>query len=318
MHRNRFLFAWAFVFATSASLASNDNLNTDRTANSGSDSAPTASTEDQPPIPVDVITVTAQRREQNIQAVPIAADSFNQDDLLESAADELQDLIDLIPSAQYFDTRGAGQPVWVIRGVGLVDFNANNSPVTAIYYDDYYLSSNVMSGIGLFDIGNVEVLRGPQSGLYGRNTTGGAVRVNSARPEFGPQTGYFVGSYGWFDAYRVEGAFGSQVNDQLAFRLSAKYAGGGGYQDSLATPEDDNHGDRDFLGVRAQVLFAPSAGSEFKLKIEAGEDNSETLLARTTGSANVETGGLCQPVLEGRLDESQCFSFANANNLLAL
>jgi len=119
---------------------------------------------------LEEIIVVAQRRSENIQDVPIAINAFSGNDLKDTGITDLKNVADLVASAQIFDTRGAGQPAWVIRGVGLVDFNSNNTPVTAVYYDDYYLTSNVMSAIGLFDVGSVEVLKGPQSGLYGRNT----------------------------------------------------------------------------------------------------------------------------------------------------
>jgi len=264
----------------------------------------------------DEIVVVAQRRAENVQDVPIAINAFNGDELQKTGTTDLQQVIDLVPSAQLFDTRGAGQPVWVIRGVGLVDFNSNQSPVTAVYYDDVYLTSNVMTGIGLFDVAGVEVLKGPQSGLYGRNTTGGAVRLTSNKPTLGDQDGYIQGSYGSFNAYGIEGAAGFALGDQLAVRVAGKTQQGGGFQDSLATPGDDNFGDRDFWGLRGQVLFAPTETAEFNLKVEVGEDNSETLIARNTGSINPNTAGLCAPVLAGNLDETQCFNAANANNIL--
>lgn len=267
---------------------------------------------------LEEIIVVAQRRSENIQDVPIAINAFSGNDLKDTGITDLKNVADLVASAQIFDTRGAGQPAWVIRGVGLVDFNSNNTPVTAVYYDDYYLTSNVMSAIGLFDVGSVEVLKGPQSGLYGRNTTGGAVRLASNKPLFDEQSGYLQASYGSFDANSVEGAGGFALSEKVAVRVAAKTIQGGGFQDSLATPSDDNHGDRDFWGVRGQILFAPSESTEFNLKVEAGEDNSETLLARNTGSVNIATGGLCAPVLAGMLDDTQCLSFANANNVLAL
>lgn len=267
---------------------------------------------------LDVIVVEAQRRSENIQDVPIAINAFGQEQLQEEGLNDLQQVVDLVPSAQLFDTRGAGQPVWVIRGVGLVDFNSNQSPVTAVYYDDFYLTSNVMTGLGLFDTASVEVLKGPQSGLYGRNTTGGAVRLSSVKPSLDDQSGYFQASYGSFDQYSFEGAAGVALSDQLAVRLAAKTVQGGGFQDSLATPGDDNHGDRDFWGLRGQILFAPTSNAEFNFKVDVGQDNSETLLHRNTGSVDIATGGLCAPVLAGQLDETQCLNFANANNVLAL
>jgi iron complex outermembrane receptor protein len=79
----------------------------------------------------------------------------------------------------------SGQPTWIIRGVGLTDFSPNNTPTAAVYQDDVYLTSTAMSQLSMFDIQRVEVLKGPQGGMYGRNASGGAVKVMSVRPELG-------------------------------------------------------------------------------------------------------------------------------------
>ena len=118
------------------------------------------------------------------------------------------------------------------------------------------MTSNALGGIGLFDVNRVEVLKGPQGGLYGRNATGGAVRILSAQPDLGETSGYVRGTYGEWDRWTLEGAIGGTIiADKLAYRLAAHTDQGGGWQDSLATPGDDEHGDRDFQAVRGQLLF---------------------------------------------------------------
>ncbi len=129
---------------------------------------------------LEEIVVTAQKREQSLQDVSIAISAFDSSQLTELGLTNLEQLPYVIPSVQLSDARGAGQPTWVIRGAGLADFNANNTPVAAIFYDEVYMTSNALGGIGLFDVERVEVLKGPQGGLYGRNATGGAVRILSA------------------------------------------------------------------------------------------------------------------------------------------
>ncbi len=87
-------------------------------------------------------------------------------------------------------------PTWVIRGVGLQDFNANNSTTVAVYIDEVYQVSSVMGAAGLFDAERVEVLKGPQGGFYGRNTSGGAINLRSKRPTLGERDGYASATYG--------------------------------------------------------------------------------------------------------------------------
>ena len=132
---------------------------------------------------LEEIIVTAQKREQSLQDVSIAISAFDSTQLAELGLTSLEQLPLIIPNVELSDARGAGQPTWVIRGAGLEDFNTNNTPVSAIFYDEVYMTSNALGGIGLFDVDRVEVLKGPQGGLYGRNATGGAIRILSAKPD---------------------------------------------------------------------------------------------------------------------------------------
>ena len=206
---------------------------------------------------IEEVVVSAQKREQSMQDVSIAVSAFSEEELNSLAVSNLEELTEFVSGVELFDDRGAGQPTWVIRGVGLADFNANNTPTAAIHYDDYYLTSNVLGGIGLFDIGRVEVLKGPQGGLYGRNSSGGAVQVLSRRAEVGAESnGYLTGSYGRWGRHGLEAAFGGKLGDSAAFRVAAMTDQDGGWQDSLVTPQDDEHGDRDFFGCARSAQLA--------------------------------------------------------------
>lgn len=264
---------------------------------------------------IEEIVVTAQKREQSSQDVPIAISAFSGDDLRSLGAGNLQELTENVAGAELYDARGAGMPTWVIRGVGLSDYNANNTPTAAIYYDDFYLTSNVMGGIGLFDVGQVEVLKGPQGGLYGRNTTGGAVRVNSKKPSLEAHTGYISASYGRWGQTTVEGAYGGPITDKVAFRLSGKADQGGGWQDSLATPGDDEHGDRDFFAIKGQLLIEPSDELDILLKVEGGENRSESALLLAVGSHNPSFPVFCDAALAGSSDNTSCITNAGATAL---
>jgi iron complex outermembrane receptor protein len=267
------------------------------------------------PAALEEIIVTAQKRAESAQVVPIAMAAFGGEQIEDLAIRDLRNLVEYIPGVALFDDRaGSSQPTWIIRGVGLADFNANNTPAAAIYYDEFYLTSNAMGGIGMFDIERVEVLKGPQGGLYGRNTTGGAVLINSVKPSFDGHTGYVTGSYGRYDAWNVEGAFGGPITDSLAFRVAATTNQGGGYQDSLATPGDDNWGDGDFWAVRGQLLFKPNEQFSALVKVDVGQDNSETPLGQGIGAYDLATGGLCAAVLAGHQDNNTCAHWNTLTN----
>jgi iron complex outermembrane receptor protein len=267
---------------------------------------------------LEEIVVTAQRREQNLQDVSISITAFSGEAINELGVTNLEELTQYVTSTELFDVRGAGQPTWVIRGVGLADFNANNTPTAAIYYDEYYLPSNVMGGIGLFDIDQVEILKGPQGGLYGRNSSGGAVRINSRRPTLDEGTnGYIKGSYGKWDRHVVEAALGTGLTDRLAVRIAATTDQDGGWQDTLATDREDDYGDRDFSALRAQLVYEPSDTLDLWLKLETGEDKTETTLAYSRAMYD-QSGDFCAAAYSGSHNEQTCLTWSNLTNFQKL
>ena len=141
-------------------------------------------------IVLEEITVTAQRRDQNMQDVPLAITALTGDGLRDQGLKTVDQIASTIPNVQIHNDKGAGVPNWVVRGVALFDYNTNNNPATSIFVDDVYQSSTVMGGGALFDLERVEVLKGPQGGLYGRNTTGGAVQIISKAPALDTKDGY--------------------------------------------------------------------------------------------------------------------------------
>ncbi|WP_019528099.1 TonB-dependent receptor [Dasania marina] len=260
---------------------------------------------------LEEVIVSAQKRNESLQDVPIAVAAFSQEELKKSGANAVQDLIEFVPGVELFDDRGAGQPTWVIRGVGLADFNSNNTPASAIYYDDFYLSSNVMGGIGLFDIERVEILKGPQGGLYGKNTSGGAILIHSQAPSLQDgNNGYLKASYGKWNSSTLEGAVGTALSDKVAIRLAATTHQGGGWQDSLATAKDDEWGDSDFSAYRAQLLFQANENVDVLFKIDGGYDRSETTLLYNQPVYDA-VGDFCQAAINGKADEDSCFTFGN-------
>lgn len=264
---------------------------------------------------MEEIVVHAQKRDQNAQDVAITLVAVDKDTLGGLRLAQLQELTTIVPGVEIYDERGSSQPTWVIRGVGLADFNVNNTPAATIYYDDFHQPANLMGGIGMYDIESVEILKGPQSGLYGRNTTGGAVLVNSTKPSFEPFTGYFSSWYGKWDRYGIEAAAGGEVSDRLAVRFAATTEQGGGWQNSLTTSSDDEHGDRDFQSLRAQLLFRLSDSADLLVKVETGSDASDTTLGTAIGAYDPFTGEFCAAIQNGQQDNDSCITWANLTNL---
>lgn len=259
---------------------------------------------------LEEIVVTAQKRSQSVLDVGLAVTAFDGDQLNKLGAGSLQDVTSLVPNVELFDEYGSGQPTWVIRGVGLQDFNANNTPTAAIYVDEVYQTSNVMGGVGLYDLERVEVLKGPQGGLYGRNTSGGAVQIISRRPQLDEEmNGYLRTSYGSWGNTEVEGALGALLSNKVAGRVAGKWnKSNDGWQDSLV--DGDSYGEKDLWSMRAQLLIVPTDDTEVLLKVFGGENSSETMLGVSTGLYDPATGGFCGPVLAGQQDSGGCVDLA--------
>jgi iron complex outermembrane recepter protein len=275
---------------------------------------------DHPEITVGDIIVTAQRREQSITDVPISMAVVSADTLASRGVKDLAGVASLVSNTQIFDG-GLGQPTWVIRGVGLLDFSPNNTPASAIYIDDIYQTSNAFGTVSLFDIDRVEILKGPQGGLYGRNTSGGAVRVEIKKPSLQSAEGSLsVGAERW-QRFRGDAAISIPlVADRLAIRLSGLgEASGSGWQTALST--DEEWGQRKRWSLRGQILARFSDSGTARLVVDGGRDRSEITLGSAVGTRSLSgdaPGFLCPALLAGKRDDRNCIPYGSLVNALYL
>lgn len=173
----------------------------------------------------DIVIVTAQKREQSLQDVP-ASVAVLADDVLDTITSGGEDILALsgrVPSLYAESSFGRTFPRFYIRGLGNTDFDLNANQPVSLVYDGVVLENPVLKGFPVFDLDQVEVLRGPQGTLFGRNTPAGAVTFTSAKPteEF---EGYVRGAYGRFNTVDLEGAIsGALVEDKVKARLSGIY-----------------------------------------------------------------------------------------------
>ena len=257
---------------------------------------------------VEEIFVSAQRREQNLQDVPISVSAYKGDDLRRLEIDSPTEIGALTPGFMASGSRGDSNPIFSIRGIGLNDLFTNNNPTVGVYVDEIMQPYTPLLGFQMFDIERVEVLKGPQGTLYGRNTTGGAVNFVTVKPS-DELSGYAQASYSRFGRAEVEGAIGGPVTDTLAVRVSGKTTQQtGGWQYNTLTGEQI--GDINRSSVRGQVLWTPTDNFDALFKADYYTDDSDQQLRQHMGYASGAFSSTpCQGFLDGIRDEGNCVDF---------
>lgn len=264
---------------------------------------------------VDEVIVTARKRSERISDVAMSLNVIGGNTIERLHVRNLADLAPLAHNVAMFeDFPGAGIPTWIIRGVGLQDFNSNNTPAAAVYADGIYQVATVMGNQGLFDVAQVEVLKGPQGGLYGRNTTGGAVLLNSQRARLGKREAAVSLSHGRWQQSQADGMVNLPIGDSAAFRIAGRVENGtGGWQESLAN--GDEHGARQRWDLRSWLAWDLNNAWSVNWKLQGGRDESDIALGRSIGLYSRTTGGLCAAVRAGERDDTNCINFAGVNRL---
>ncbi|HEX7694583.1 MAG TPA: TonB-dependent receptor [Sphingomonas sp.] len=241
-------------------------------------SAAPPQTTNEPDTGNDDIIVTAQRRSDNIRNVPISISAISGDTIstLTSGGEDIRALAGRVPNLNVESTFGRVFPRFYIRGLGNSDFTLNSTASVSLYYDDVILENQLLRGMPAFDLERVEVLRGPQGTLYGRNSTAGAVKLISKKPTQEIE-GYGRVSYGRFGTTTFEGAVGGGlIPDILAARISIDYQRQGGSVLNIVT--GNKLGGYDDVAGRAQLLFTPSSRFSALLQFSARSlDGTSTL-----------------------------------------
>jgi iron complex outermembrane receptor protein len=241
---------------------------------------------------VEEVIVTAQKREERLMDVGLAVTSLSAETLRTARVATTTDLTTQVPNVDVKENIPGAQAIITVRGVGLNDFSSTNNSTVGVYVDDVFLASFAEMDFNFYDLGRVEVLKGPQGTLYGRNSTAGAINIISAAPSLAGNSGLISATAGNFGRYEGE-AFGNlAVSDQLAFRLSGKaIRQDEGYWTSRPLGED--LGDQDILLGRAQLLWRPSDATTLKLKLEAERNRSSIGSGKFFGTIPTAAGVTC-------------------------
>lgn len=214
------------------------------------------------------IVVTAQKREERLQDVPISVTAIGGEALKDQRIAHADDLVLVVPNLQRSSTNGESAPVFALRGVKMSDYSLNQSSPVATYYDEVYKGNFAFLGVAMFDLDRVEVLRGPQGTLYGKNTTGGAINLIARKPKLGETSGSFDIGYGNYNRFESSGAVSVPLGEKAAARFAYTYASADGWFHNKVPGKPDLNETREY-GVRGTLLFQPSDRLEFVLRASA-------------------------------------------------
>ena len=219
---------------------------------------------------LEEIVVTAQKRSENLQDVPVSVTAFTAAQLKDQRVGDVLALSGLSPGLQIKTDDNAANPRIFIRGIGVNDFNPATASAVGVYVDGVYVASPLAQMSGFYDLQQVEVLRGPQGTLYGRNTTGGAINVTTKKPTSTPE-GDLAVDYGRFNSFKAEGGFGGPIGgDTLSFRIAGLYDKSDGYTLNRLTGNKGNDADR--KAIRGALSFKP----DDKLTVDVSANYSKS------------------------------------------
>ena len=241
----------------------------------------------------DIITVTARRREESLQDVPVSVSAFSGEEFrLEQGATDIGALQGQVPNLNIAQGRGSNSSANIfIRGIGQPDALATFDPGVGVYVDDVYISRIRGALFDVYDLGRIEVLRGPQGTLYGKNTIGGAIKLVSQRPSdaFEADLSATVGSYSQLDLRgRVSGPLLDGLAGSFAFYRGVR---DGYVEDPLS---DAEYNDKDTTAIRASLFLDPTENVSVTINADYTYENPGLTVGRAEAplfSVDIVTGG---------------------------
>jgi iron complex outermembrane receptor protein len=266
--------------------------------------------------PSDII-VTAQRRSQSLLDVPLAISAIGGDALETKGITNSASLATAVPNLQVSSSFGRTQPNFSLRGISVAnEFNSNQASPVGVYIDDVYIAARTSHGMGLFDLDRVEVLRGPQGTLFGRNTTGGAINFITRQPKLNGTEGYVQAGYGNFNTFKAQGAIETtMVEDQLGVRVAVNYEKGNG-QIKNVYPGGRDANSVDSLQGRIALRAKPGDGPlDIKIRAYAGRDRGTQATPLGIPSERAASGLGFFQINENRVGLSRTNAWGVAGNV---
>ncbi len=223
---------------------------------------------------LEEITVTARKRVESMQDVPAAISALSAGDLARRFDSDVRDFADSSPNIVIDDTQQGpgGVAAIYIRGVGVADVEKSVDPAVGVVFDDIYIGQSSGSLLKAIDIDRVEVLRGPQGTLFGRNATGGVINLARSRPTY-DMTGKARITYGKFDSVKIEGVASTGLSDNVAVKVSGSYENSQGY---IFNRFYNQPGQRsEFYSVSGALLFEPTDKLSFLVSYDHQQTNQD-------------------------------------------
>lgn len=257
---------------------------------------------------LEEITITATRRAESVQSIANAASVFSRDELKALRIEQPRDLAEQTPGLlTKFGPNGLATVGFYMRGVGINDFTGTVDPSVGVYVDEVFMPTPDMLNFAVFDTDRVEVLKGPQGTLYGRNSTGGAVNFIIAKPTRNFE-GFVRAGYGNFQTSNLSGAVSGPLSDTLLARLSfsgENVPSGQGY--SYNTFTHTTLGRKDQIALRGQLQWLPTDTFNIRLMWGYGRESATVPLLRHVGARDPKNiGNVCAPVIAGFRSEGAC------------
>ena len=259
------------------------------------------------------ITVLATKREQTLQEVPVAVSVVSAEVMNEAQVLDIKDLQFLVPSLRVSQLQSSANATFLIRGFGNGANNAGVEPSVGVFIDGVYRSRSAASLADFPNLERIEVIKGPQSTLFGKNASAGVINVVTAKPSLDGYTGSAAFTYGDYDQIVVKGDVSGPLSDTFAWSLSGSYNQRDGYFTNLETGTDFNELNR--YGVRGQLLWAPS--DTFEARFIADYDKIDE---NCCGVANLAEGvaGIGIRAVGGDYLAEQPFSYNGIFNFDAI
>ena len=232
---------------------------------------------------LEEIVVTATKRASSLQDVGVSVAAFGGEEIARLGLKDSQEILLKVPNVDIRANAGSTNANIFLRGVGSAGIGFNVQSGVGIYADEVVLNSPVVNILQVYDLERVEVLRGPQNTLYGRNTTGGAINFISRKPEVGGETnGYFDASIGRFSELNLEGAVGAPIGDKMAFRAAVQSSTRDGFRTNLETGSDDV--EREKFAGRVQLAIEPTDSVRVNLKAHLERVRSDNIRFKNVGA----------------------------------